>query len=161
MAAFQRILMATDFSPVSEAAFEMAVQLARESKARLDVVHVYQIPTSVSLAVPTGQCLLRFRERRQNRSGEEARGIRSRANRPAGSMPVRSSGRAPRTGRSSRRQAAKKPDLIVMGTHGRRGAARLFLGSVAARVIAAARCPVLTIRCAGPRRVAARPAFAA
>ena len=37
-------------------------------------------------------------------------------------------------------------DLIVMGTHGRRGAARLFLGSVAARVIATAPCPVLTVR---------------
>jgi nucleotide-binding universal stress UspA family protein len=33
-----------------------------------------------------------------------------------------------------------------MGTHGRRGAARLLLGSVAARVIATAPCPVLTVR---------------
>jgi nucleotide-binding universal stress UspA family protein len=33
-----------------------------------------------------------------------------------------------------------------MGTHGRRGAARLLLGSVAARVIAMAPCPVLTLR---------------
>ncbi len=37
-------------------------------------------------------------------------------------------------------------DLIVMGTHGRRGAARLFLGSVAARVISTAPCPVMTVR---------------
>jgi nucleotide-binding universal stress UspA family protein len=39
-------------------------------------------------------------------------------------------------------------DLIVMGTHGRRGAARLFLGSVAARVISTAPCPVMTVRSA-------------
>ena len=37
-------------------------------------------------------------------------------------------------------------DLIVMGTHGRSGLAKLFLGSVAGRVVAAATCPVLTVR---------------
>jgi nucleotide-binding universal stress UspA family protein len=39
-----------------------------------------------------------------------------------------------------------KADLIVIGTHGRTGLARLFLGSVASRVLAGARCPVLTVR---------------
>jgi len=37
-------------------------------------------------------------------------------------------------------------DLIVMGTHGRRGPARMFLGSVAEEVIRHANCPVLTLR---------------
>ncbi len=37
-------------------------------------------------------------------------------------------------------------DLIVMGTHGRRGPARLFLGSVAAEVVRSARAPVLSLR---------------
>ncbi len=36
-------------------------------------------------------------------------------------------------------------DLIVMGTHGRRGLSRLTLGSVAERVVKTAPCPVLTI----------------
>ncbi len=36
-------------------------------------------------------------------------------------------------------------DLIVMGTHGRRGPARIFIGSVAAEVVREADCPVLTI----------------
>jgi len=36
-------------------------------------------------------------------------------------------------------------DLIVMGTHGRRGLPRLLLGSVAQKVIARAHCPVLTL----------------
>jgi nucleotide-binding universal stress UspA family protein len=34
----------------------------------------------------------------------------------------------------------------VLGTHGRTGVARFFVGSVAARVVAAASCPVLTVR---------------
>jgi nucleotide-binding universal stress UspA family protein len=41
-----------------------------------------------------------------------------------------------------------KADLIVMGTHGRTGASRILLGSVAARVITTAPCPVMTVRAA-------------
>jgi len=37
-------------------------------------------------------------------------------------------------------------DLIVMGTHGRKGLAHMFLGSVAERVVRTAPCPVLTVR---------------
>ena len=37
-------------------------------------------------------------------------------------------------------------DLIVIGTHGRTGFARLMIGSVANRVVSHARCPVLTVR---------------
>ena len=37
-------------------------------------------------------------------------------------------------------------DLVVMGTHGRRGPARMFLGSVAEEVVRQAECPVLTLR---------------
>ena len=36
-------------------------------------------------------------------------------------------------------------DLIVMGTHGRRGMAHLLMGSVAERVVRTASCPVLTV----------------
>jgi nucleotide-binding universal stress UspA family protein len=45
-------------------------------------------------------------------------------------------------------RAAEKEgvDLIVMGTHGRRGLDRLLLGSVANKVIRTANCPVLTVR---------------
>jgi nucleotide-binding universal stress UspA family protein len=41
---------------------------------------------------------------------------------------------------------SKRADLIVIGTHGRTGLARLFLGSVAGRVVATATCPVMTVR---------------
>jgi len=45
--------------------------------------------------------------------------------------------------RVARREGA---DLIVIGTHGRSGLGRLFMGSVAARVLGTATCPVLTVR---------------
>jgi nucleotide-binding universal stress UspA family protein len=41
---------------------------------------------------------------------------------------------------------SRKADLIVIGTHGRTGFAKLFLGSVASRVLTIASCPVLTVR---------------
>jgi nucleotide-binding universal stress UspA family protein len=39
-----------------------------------------------------------------------------------------------------------RADVVVLGTHGRTGLGRLFLGSVAARVVTLAPCPVLTVR---------------
>ena len=40
----------------------------------------------------------------------------------------------------------RKADVVVIGTHGRTGLARLFLGSVASRLLAVSPCPVLTVR---------------
>jgi nucleotide-binding universal stress UspA family protein len=48
--------------------------------------------------------------------------------------------------RAARRARA---DLIVMGTHGRTGVSRVFMGSVAERVVRESRCPVLTVRAHG------------
>jgi nucleotide-binding universal stress UspA family protein len=41
---------------------------------------------------------------------------------------------------------SQRAGVIVMGTHGRSGLARLFLGSVAQRVVTLATCPVITVR---------------
>jgi universal stress protein A len=41
-------------------------------------------------------------------------------------------------------------ELIIMGSHGRRGLSRLVLGSVAEAVAHRAKCPVLIVKC--PRR---------
>jgi nucleotide-binding universal stress UspA family protein len=51
-----------------------------------------------------------------------------------------------------------KPDLIVMGTHGRRGVGRLLLGSVTEAVLRRALCPVLTVREPVPAPCPAAPA---
>ena len=46
----------------------------------------------------------------------------------------------------ARTARSKRADMVVIGTHGRTGLAKFFLGSVAARVVAQATCPVLTVR---------------
>ena len=48
--------------------------------------------------------------------------------------------------RITRAARSNRTDLIVMGTHGRTGLTKLFLGSVAARVLSTAPCPVMTVR---------------
>jgi nucleotide-binding universal stress UspA family protein len=45
----------------------------------------------------------------------------------------------------ARAARSKKTDLVVIGTHGRTGLAKFFLGSVAGHVVAVAPCPVLTV----------------
>jgi nucleotide-binding universal stress UspA family protein len=52
---------------------------------------------------------------------------------------------------------AVRADLIVMGTHGRTGIARLLLGSVAEAVLRRATCPVLTVRGASVRSGSSGP----
>jgi nucleotide-binding universal stress UspA family protein len=46
----------------------------------------------------------------------------------------------------ARAARSRRADVLVLGTHGRTGLSRFFLGSVAARVLASAPCPVLTVR---------------
>src|SRR5262249_21777095 len=52
----------------------------------------------------------------------------------------------PTAGPIVRAARALRADVIVMGTHGRTGVARMVLGSVATRVVATAACAVLTVR---------------
>jgi nucleotide-binding universal stress UspA family protein len=46
----------------------------------------------------------------------------------------------------ARAARSRKADLLVIGTHGRSGLAKLFLGSVATRLVSMAPRPVLTVR---------------
>src|SRR5262249_40651549 len=48
----------------------------------------------------------------------------------------------------------ERADVVVLGTHGRTGLNRVLMGSVADRIVRAARCPVLTVR---PQPEAPRP----
>ena len=48
-------------------------------------------------------------------------------------------------------------DMIVMGTHGRKGIGRLMMGSIAERVVRNAPCPVLTVRHESPEQPSVPP----
>ncbi|HSE04860.1 MAG TPA: universal stress protein [Methylomirabilota bacterium] len=147
MPRLRRIMHATDFSPASTAAFKRAVAMAKAARAQLIVAHVVAPP---SLALPgEGYVPPRLYEElvASTRAQEQKRldAIVARA-RKAG---VRATGlllEGVAHERLARAVRARKADLLVIGTHGRTGLAKLFLGSVATRLVATAPCPVLTVR---------------
>jgi nucleotide-binding universal stress UspA family protein len=140
----RRILYATDFSPASARAFGEAVALARSQGAGLIVLHVLTPPSPfVKGEPPRSWVELEARARRQAErrlarlvaAGTRA-GIRVTSALTTGTP-------APTIARRARRERA---DAIVIGTHGRSGLGRLFMGSVATQVLQLAPCPVVTVR---------------
>jgi nucleotide-binding universal stress UspA family protein len=146
MSRIRRILHPTDFSRASGAAFKKALDLAKASKAELLVVRVLA-PTVpmvgdayVSPEVYEDLAASARAHGKKNLDALVAKakkaGVRAKSVLLEG-VPHE------QIARTARRQRA---DLVVMGTHGRTGLAKLFLGSVAGRVIAIAPCPVMTVR---------------
>jgi nucleotide-binding universal stress UspA family protein len=140
------ILLATDFSRLSLAAFPLAVDAAKRERSRLLIFHVLPPPV-------TGDALrhvpvMMYEEMKAavlRRAAKKLEALVGRARRRkvrATSQIVE--GLAPEEIlRTAKRLRAR---LIVMGTHGRSGLTGLLLGSVAMRVIGGASCPVLTVR---------------
>lgn len=139
----RRILYASDFSRASGAAFARAVEMARANRAELLLAHVLT-PMAPIVDVPPKvyeeiAASARAQAQKQlDRLAAEAKkgGIRTRTLLMAGMVHEQ-------IARAARSQRA---DLVVIGTHGRTGLAKLFLGSVAGRVVSTAPCPVLTVR---------------
>jgi nucleotide-binding universal stress UspA family protein len=139
MLAVRTILHPTDFSERSDCAFELACALARDYGARLILLHVVEPPLAVSgdglVMVPVPIHEEPIRERlKELRPQDHTIQVEYRLT--VGDAAGEILGEA---------QEAK-PDLIVMGTHGRSGLSRLLMGSVAEQVVRKADCPVLTVK---------------
>ena len=145
IARFTHILVPTDFGPAAGAALLYAKELAQRFGARVSLLHVVTDPTATGTWTPelyvpaTAETRDRFlrtaRERLEGAlTAEEREKFRV-------TNEVRIGAAADNIQEVAREQQV---DLIVMGTHGRRGLAHMFLGSVAERVVRGAPCPVLT-----------------
>lgn len=146
MKRFRRILHPSDFSPASRPALAQAIDLAKRDGARLTLVHVMTLPVPIVAEGYVSPTVWADLERQMRGHAQKEMGKLITRARQAGvrATSVLLEGLpADRIVRAARRL---KADLIVMGTHGRSGLAKIFLGSVAGRVIATARCPVLTVR---------------
>lgn len=145
MKPFRKILVPVDFSEHSDLALQTAVGLSRSYEASLTIVHVYE---PMAMTLPEGYVL--FSEAQLDRMFEEfKRGLakQKQTAEAAGAQRVEVQllhGFAVGEIQDFAEQGAF--DLIVMGTHGRRGLSHAFLGSVAERVVRLAPCPVLTVR---------------
>jgi nucleotide-binding universal stress UspA family protein len=135
---FKNILFLTDFTPASDVAFTYAVALARHFVARLYPAHAVTPYVPTELEAPVMPDILN-----QIESDKRAQLVEL----------------VKRTGVSNSVLVTRQDievavphwinehgiDLIVMGTHGRKGVERLFLGSTAEAIVRAATCPVLTV----------------
>lgn len=141
------ILHASDLSPASRPAFTKAVDLARRERAPLLLVHAMTRPAppigdGAYIAPETWDTLVRS-QRRTTQARLDALVRRARAAGARARGLIVDGTPAEAILATARRRRA---GTLVMGTHGRGGVARFVLGSVAGRVVAAARCPVLTVR---------------
>lgn len=141
---WKRLLVPVDFSPPSETAFAYALTLANTMEAEVYVSHVIPVPHVLDVFYERGLTppeSIKHITRKARRRVKEI-------TQAAGASPlVRIRFHEGEAAASILQQAAKlKVDLIVMGTHGRRGASRFLLGSVAEAVVRRAPCPVLTLR---------------
>ena len=138
----ERLLVPVDFSACSLEALEYAAVVAQQAKASLMLLHVLE-PVSYGLDFTLGHSRTReqVRETWTKRLEELAASLRVRQ------VPVASQLRGGLPADSILDAAQTLPcDLIVMGTHGRRGISHVFSGSVAEAVLRKASCPVLTVR---------------
>lgn len=145
---YKQILVAIDDSDTSRGALAEAVHIARCSGARLTIVHVAD-ETLMGMHHRTFSTTLNLDHARQAIAAA-GRELLAEAARAAAGVEVDTVLLEARERRVSEvlvdRAASLGADLIVLGRHGRRGLARLLLGSVAEQVAKMADASVLLVR---------------
>lgn len=145
---FKRILVAVDASETGELALQTAIGLATESQAELRIVHAVDV-SNINLdseqidhsrlsesIIKSGHDTLRIAEMKAAAAGLAAETELIVLETLKQRIPEAVANDA----------EAWPADLIVIGTHGRRGLSRLFVGSVAEGIVRVATKPVLLIR---------------
>ena len=145
MTAYRRILVPVDGSPTSNAGLDEAIKLAKLTGARIRLVHVLDgnlfgigcetfVGDVLGMLSEAGARILTEAKARVDSSGA-----------PVDTFITDMFGE--RVCDVVADQAnIWKADLIVLGTHGRRGARRLLLGSDAEQIVRSAPVPVLLVR---------------
>src|SRR5438034_3144352 len=147
MVSLAKILVATDFGTSAEAALSHARELSRTFGSSLHLLHVLEnFFLRATAADPRHLEAAALQRLLDCLSDDDRRSLRARtvvetSDHPADTIVAYA--------------RAADIDLIVIGTHGRTAIERLFLGSVAERIIRTAPCPVLTVR--GPEHQALGP----
>lgn len=140
MLSIRKILHPTDFSEHADYAFQLACALARAQDARLLLLHVGRPP----VIAPVGGVIPPEPERYQEELAESLHQLQAKAADVA--VECRLGLAADPSAEILRVAQENDCDLIVMGTHGRTGLARLLMGSVAEQVVRRASCPVMTVK---------------
>lgn len=144
---YNRILIPIDGSPTSNDGLDEGIKLARLTGASIRLIHVIDdVPflMGASFGAVSGDVLGWLK------SAGEALLVQGRKRAEAAGVPVDSTIYETLGGRLCERveteAAAWRADLIVLGTHGRRGVGRMFLGSDAEQIVRTSTIPVLLVR---------------
>ena len=143
MIVFKQILCPVDLSESSVRSLAHAAALAKWYDAGLTVLHVVPTFEPVQLRGYPGDPIRVMNPMPREQVLEEVRRALDVTAKAPSAILVAQSGDASTT--IVDQAISTRSDLIVMGTHGRRGFKRLLLGSVTETVLREARCPVLTV----------------
>lgn len=160
---FRNIMVAVDGSSTSRRGLKIAVDLAADQQAALHIVHIVDEAVVIPLDavyVPANTIDSMVEGLRDSGRDILAKAVAVASER--GLQPrtaLVDSGGSGVAAKLLREATKRKADLIVLGTHGRRGLRRLLLGSDAELVLREARVPVLLVR--APERGGATKAIGA
>ena len=137
----RKVLVATDFSEASDEAIDRAIEMAKQSSAAVEIIHVIELAEefpfgTTHFEADYGALYANVDlqlSRRADRFRQAGLACETKIVEGSASTEIAARGRA------------IGADLIVVGTHGRSGLAHAMLGSVAERVVRRASCPVLTV----------------
>lgn len=142
MISFKSILVPIDFGGPSKHALEVALDLAKQYRGSLTLLHTWELPayayngmefSAVDLLTPIMDAAQQQLDKvlaDVKREAPDAKAILKRGS------PWRE---------ILATIEETRPDLVVMGTHGRRGVGRAVLGSVAEKIVRTSPVPVLTV----------------
>ncbi len=142
------LLVPVDFSDTSNVALDYAVDLAKALKAKVVVMHAYELPV---YGFPDGALVATVEIATRIMNGAQAGLAALLEKRKDSGVEITSVLRQGVPWDEVHSVAEEvKADMIVIGTHGRSGLARALLGSVAEKIIRTSTRPVLSIR--GPHK---------
>jgi len=145
---YKRILVPVDGSQTSTRALVAALQMARDAGGSIRLIHVIEELAQVIAYDPYGAYsgdLSKVMRENGQQTLTKALDIARSAGVSADQRLVEAAGQ--RLAEAVHKEAAAYgADLIVLGTHGRRGIGRVLLGSGAEQIIRSAQVPVLVIR---------------
>jgi nucleotide-binding universal stress UspA family protein len=144
---YRRILVPLDGSAASLRGLKEAIRLARDDRARLRLLHVLDETPMLGM-LEEGIDLGPFLEdlRKRGRALLERAHRQAKKSRVAADATMAESAGGPAADAILREAKRWRADVIVMGTHGRRGLRHLVLGSEAERVVRLSPVPVLLVR---------------
>jgi nucleotide-binding universal stress UspA family protein len=140
----KNILVATDFSAHAERALEVAMELAT-SESRIDIVHCVS-PISLTGHAEEGFSLADLWEQIKQEAEEQGKELLEAKKDKGMDLHFEVVEDAAAAGVLAKaKDSSTTYDLIVLGSHGRRGFRRFFLGSVAEKVVRHAPCSTLVV----------------